>query len=158
MHSVETAEVEDLKRAKARQKRKERKKRWRARRNEREAHWHDVDDEDAKYGDELEPYLSIGGSVAVLDAPARLILDGARARVYASRLTEIQRCGGYVSVGTYRKLDTLIGEEMRALILNGQDPKSLYRAAGTITMRIVECDDDVPCEESDRSDDDMIVQ
>ena len=95
--------------------------------------------------------------MAVLDAPARLILDGARARVYASRLAEIQRCGGYVSVGTYRKLDTLIGEEMRALILNGQDPKSLYRAAGTITMRIVECDDDVPCEESDRSDDDMIV-
>ena len=61
-------------------------------------------------------------------------------------------------MGSYRKLDTLIGEDMSALLDSGQDPKSLYRAAGTVTVRIVECDDDVPCEESDRSDDDMIVQ
>ena len=111
-------------------------------------------EENEEGGDRFHALESV---IAYERLPAALIADKGLKVEYARRLADIQQAGGYVSIGTYRKLQMLIDEDAAVLESRGRSWASEYAAVKHITVRIVVSDDDLPYDEQDYSGDDVMI-
>lgn len=153
--STVSTDPDELKRVKERQRRKARKQQWRERKKEREALA--VNESKEEKEDEDESSSLFDSVIACEQIPVHLIADEALKEEYARRLAVVQQSGGYVSIGTYRKLATLIGDDARVLESCGRDWASEYVKVKHIGVRIVVSDADLPFDEQDSTCDDVMI-
>ena len=156
---VDAAGAAERKRAKLRQKKKEYKERKRRRRGGEsdEALLDEEDEQAVDGGDPLSPAEAV---CLVQELPDQLVMDGAAKEEYARRLVAILDSGGYVSVGSYRKLERLIDADVDSAIRSGKNWAALSAEIREVTVRIVVSDAELPCTDSDHcsEDDGMLVE
>jgi hypothetical protein len=146
---------DESKRVKEKERRKARKKQWKERKRERERLAVDESKEEKEDGDDRP---STPDSVIMQqDLPASLIADTELKAEYARRLAAVQQSGGYVSIGTYRKLETLIGEDAAVLQSRGRNWATEYALVRHVRVMIVVSDDDLPYDEQDYPGDDVMT-
>ena len=109
----------------------------------------DVDDD----GESLSR-LPDDGMVTV-DVPSRLLSAESLKTEYGGRLAVVLQSGCIVSVGTYRRLETLTEKDIQLLEGAGRDWASEYARDGLIALRVCVSDADLPVEDDYCSDDDV---
>lgn len=147
--------------ARKKERKKERKKRWKQRRSERK----EADEEEGDEDDdgEWDPDSDLAAVMLKQDLPACApAACGAVGVEYTRRMAAVAESGGYVSLGTFRKLDSLLLECESALTSRGVDATTLYAEPAAVRLRIVLSDDSLPrrfkgpsAEDAGGSDDDV---
>lgn len=142
------------KREKRNRKRRERKQRAKARPDERSAAVEA--DESKEEDDDGDTHLHPSEDGTVMQMlPARLVTPGATKEEYARRLAAARQSGGVVSVGTFRKLATLVEEDMLLVEAAGRDWASEYGQLMPVMLRVCVSDADLPYDDDSYSDDDV---
>jgi hypothetical protein len=150
--STESTDPVKLKRAQKKQKKKENKRQRKARRKERDELAVDDAEEEEKDGDNA---AELRDSVILCqwqDLPAFLVADEQLNDEYVRRLAVVRQSGGFVSMGAFRQLSSLIDDDAELLEMSGQNWASVYRRVKTVKVRLVIPDDDLHLDDQDGSD------
>jgi hypothetical protein len=117
-----------------------------------------VEADESKEADDdgdTHPHSSEDGTILQV-LPARLVSPGATREEYARRLAAVRQSGGFVSVGTFRKLETLMEEDMQMLETAGRDWAPEYGRLMPVILRVCVSDADLPFDEADSCSDDDV--
>lgn len=105
------------------------------------------DEMEEKYPDTATAYdydPDDGGTVLML-LPKRLVSSNAALSLeYRRRLIDVQEAGGYLSLGSYRKLCALMDVDVTDLESSGRDWESEIAAVGDLEVKVVLSDADIP--------------
>jgi hypothetical protein len=142
-------------REKMNRKRRERKQRAKARAKEHMAEEVDRSREEKEDDDDARSHTSDYGAIPLV-LPARLLSHDALKAEYAGRLAVAQGSGGVVSIGTYRKLQALMEQDIQLLEGVGRDWASEYQQQKPARLYVCCSDADLPLVDDDYCSDDDV--
>jgi hypothetical protein len=139
----------ESKREKRNRKRRERKQRAKVQAEERPAS--EMDElEEEKGDDDFHP------RPFAVELPERLLSRGGQKGEYARRLAAVRLSGGIVSIGSFRKLQALVEEDIQLLKREDRDWASSYDKLKSVWLQVCVSDADLPLDDEDGySDDDV---
>ena len=152
--AVEATDIDERRRAAKSQKRKARKVQWRQRKRERqlsavrEMEKEEEEDDDDGFDDGLDD----GMDELTQEVPVQLVMPIEANTEYIGRLSAALQSGGVMSIGTYRKLMTLMEADEAAAVGSGRAEKDWKAAISSIprvVVHLVVSDADLPYDERD---------
>ena len=157
METTATADLDEVKRAKEKQRRKARKARWKERQRERAAQMANESKKEIEDEDGTEPNFERDGWCWQV-VPAQLVIPGEVKDLYERALADIVETGSAMSIGMYRKLARLLDMELAEIVrCNRADWMRSYQTGKRVSIKVVISDADLDGNVSDCSDDDHMV-
>jgi len=149
--AAQPTDTDEQKRARKREKRKARKVLWKARKRGKEKLAASGSEEEEKEdGDDFLDWSDGDVSEPWYDLPVRLAIPGAADEEYKRRLMAVAATCGMMSVGTYRKLCTLIDADIEAMAVKCKgewDWRAMFASTPLVKVCLVVSDADLPFDE-----------